>query len=109
MIPCCCPPRSRLGAVISMQVATMLVSASDTNTASPSRASISDQIRSASPGAALRLTLEAANSASSAPRSSSLDSRALGIGPLAPVALHQASRHQRPAVDEDEEDQLERQ
>jgi hypothetical protein len=31
------------------------------------------------------------------------------IGCLSPVALHQAARHQRPAVDQHEEDQLERQ
>src|SRR5581483_8278257 len=42
-------------------------------------------------------------------QSITFSSKRPGAAPLPAVALHQASRHQRPAVDQHEENQLERQ
>ena len=66
---CWRPERSRLGAVISMQVETIFDSASHTKTVRPSRKSICSQMRSArESGCAAALTSETRNSASSEER-----------------------------------------
>lgn len=78
------PCRSRFGAVISMQLATILGCASDTKTVTPSRAIVLCQIsRARSIGSTGALTSDARNRSSNASRSSIVARLATGIRPIA--------------------------
>jgi riboflavin biosynthesis pyrimidine reductase len=79
---------------MSMQVAAILALASETKTATPSRANVSAQMRSArSGGSAIELTSESRKRSSNRPRSGIWASLAVGI--WAPVGMSQSTIYLR--------------